>query len=277
MPSSIRDYQDQQFRPSAIRDYQNSQFSTSQPGGAAPGGAAQAGPAKPADAPFDPNANTNALLKVLREGGNNLNDVLRSIKAGVTQEDIDLVGQTAQAGGDIARRNMQASLPMILDQISGGDFARGLGGSSIAAANRSIAGAQAVRSMENIGSQQQQFASGNLLGQANQRANFQMGQNRQLFNQLVGTVMPQLGFEQELQRRREGEANKPGFFEKYMGPIAQLGGAAIGLAVGGPPGAAAGYQAGSAVSGKGSTANYNQTADFGRLQGGDNPYDWLNN
>lgn len=163
------------------------------------------------------------------------------------QRNRDQIGQISlePSANDIAlqQRLQEATLTPALAQISGGFGARGLSGSSLEAVQRSLmanqVALQSQQSLRDIGAQ---------------RAEFEMGRNRQLFNSLVGSI------------NATGMPGAPGtqLKKKKHGLGGILGGAVGALAgsVLGPVGTAIGSRIGSAIGGGGQTEAASQDNGF---------------
>ena len=164
----------------------------------------------------------------LRDQIGDLSDLAEG-RVGVQQDDLDIVAGTIGAAGDIARRELEASLPILLDQTEAEAASRGLIGSSAAAANKAIVRAQGVRSLENLLSQQQQQAGGALLSLPFQRANVQLNANQLLFGQLLGTNQQILSdIAQQQNFKLQKEANKGNFLGDLFSTAGQIAAGPVG-------------------------------------------------
>lgn len=154
------------------------------------------------------------------------------LKAGGISPDVQLQDVELQ------RKIQQATLDPALAGVSGDFGSRGLSGSSLEAIKRTIAAGQ-------IGLQSQQYMNQQAQQSAYSRANFELGKNKQLFDALIGSM------------QATTTPGAPGTKTEKKGhwydPIISGASAAIGYTVGGPPGAAAGYQIGKGATGQGST------------------------
>jgi len=117
-----------------------------------------------------------------------LGPLARGEVGGPTAQDQELVAGTIGAASDIARRELAASLPLLLDQSRGSSGARGVSMSSSAAASDAIVGAQATRSLENLLSQQQIQGGQALMQLPFQRANVQLNANQLLYGGVLGSA-----------------------------------------------------------------------------------------
>lgn len=180
------------------------------------------------------------LMDMLQQGGTDIMGSIRGIRPDVTQEDIDLI-----------QKLQQATLAPGLAQISGNAGARGLTGSSIEGVQRGQFAAQTA-----LGSQQQ------LQGLAFQRAGLELNRQQQLFNTLIGSVMPQVETI-EASKNRGQQSKQQG---QWWKPLLNTAiGAGVGFATGGPAGAAVGGV-------KGATSDMNNP-NYGWAPGA-NPWDF---
>ena len=156
-----------------------------------------------------------------------------------TEQQQQLVQQSIGAAGDIARRELEASLPGLFAQASGGAAARGISGSSQEAFSRAHIGGQAVRSLENLFSREQAAGGQALLQLPFQQAQTQLNAQQLLFNQLVGATLPlrQIQGQEQLGRRQIAAQQDQG---SILDSLLGAAGTAVGGAVGGPVGAAIG-------------------------------------
>lgn len=162
--------------------------------------AGQGGQGQPAA--NDRGRNISQLQAELRDKLDPLNEELRNLRLEITPQDRELIEQSIGASADIARRELDATLPQILARINANVGARGFApGSSIEAANRSIAGGEAIRSIADLLSREQQQGAQALLQMPFLRHEAQMSQNRQLFDQILGAIRPRLETQMQLQQR----------------------------------------------------------------------------
>ena len=180
----------------------------------------QQGPTTAAGRYSNPTAEIGRLLDELQKQ----RDALSNISIQPTQSDLALQQQI-----------QQATLQPALAQVSGGFGSRGLSGSSLEAVQRTIVASQAA--------QQSQQAIQNAQENAYQRAQLELGKNRQLYESLTGAITstgkPGAPGTQ-LQQKRKGGG--------ILGALGGVAGAVIGSAAG-PVGTAIGSRIGSAIGG----------------------------
>lgn len=191
--------------------------------------------------------NTDAANKKINE---QLGQKPPEINLGVTPQDQALVAQSIGAAGDIARRELEATLPTILGQASAQAGASGLTGGSAEGASRGLAGAQAIRSVADLLSQQSARGGEALLNLPLSRAQLQLQGQGQDISRILGFGQLQLGQgSMELERMKlaqQGQQRNQDLWGQIVGSVAR---GAVGYATGGPVGAAAGV-AGVPIPGK---------------------------
>jgi len=118
-----------------------------------------------------------------------------------TPEDRALI----EANFGFARREMEATLPQLMDQTRARTGASGLTGGSADVANQAIIGAQTQRSLADLAGQQ--AITG--IQMPFQRAGVQLAANESLWNQFIGSVNPlwqrELGYADLAQRREQAK------------------------------------------------------------------------
>ncbi len=185
------------------------------------------------------------LQSQLGSGTARIQGDIRNLDFGITDQDKQQVEDSIGATSDMARSNLEKALPGILAQISGQTGARGLAGSSIEANNRAGAGAQALQGLQEILAREQSQGAMSLLQIPGQRADRQLGKQRLLFDNLVGSITPQLNSENNILKQQTAldQAEKDSQ-SSFLGKLGGLAGAGIGFAFGGPAGASAGASIG---------------------------------
>jgi len=155
----------------------------------------------------------------------------QGVGLGVTAADQEMAQKSIGYTGDLARLQLEQILPGILSQVSGQAGARGLGGSQIEGIQRSMAGNEQARLVQQMLLDEQRQTAQALPQMAFQRAGMELGRNAQLFQSLIGSYEP--GFQLEgmkIQQQQQRQASARGAIGGAIGMAGRIG---VGIATGG--------------------------------------------